>query len=155
VNQERPRPERMAAFFDARTDTYEEHMRSDVANFDRMYSEVCACFPASQSTLEILDIGCGTGLELGGIFQRVPNARVLGIDVSEKMLAVLKARYSNRANQITLVCTNYLDYAFGKSRFDCAFSVWSLHHLLPYTKRSLYRKVRASLKHSGRYIECD
>lgn len=34
----------------------------------------------------LLDIGCGSGLELDTVFQRFPSLQVTGIDLSEKML---------------------------------------------------------------------
>jgi tRNA (cmo5U34)-methyltransferase len=147
--------ESMAEFFNDRADTYEDHMRKDVVAFDRIYGSVCASIPATQSRINILDIGCGTGLELEGIFNKAPNVHIFGIDVSEKMLDKLKTNYRKHLKQITLVCGSFQTYPFRENTYDYALSVWSLHHLLPETKQDLYRKIVKTLKLGGKYIEGD
>lgn len=37
---------------------------------------------------KLLDLGCGTGLELGRIFQRFPDISVTGVDLSSEMLKI-------------------------------------------------------------------
>ena len=43
--------------------------------------------------IRILDLGCKTGLEIGEIFKLNSTARVTGIDLSEKMLEILRSKY--------------------------------------------------------------
>ena len=41
----------------------------------------------------VLDIGCGTGLNFGPLIQRIgPKGRIIGVDLSSKMLACAKER---------------------------------------------------------------
>jgi tRNA (cmo5U34)-methyltransferase len=149
-------PEKMAAFFDARAAGYDNHMRDVVftdTEFAQFYQAVSAPIEKTDAPLNILDIGCGTGLELEALFQRAPNAMVTGVDLSEAMLARLRKRYRTRMDQITLVADSYLTMPFEKHTYDYVISVMSLHHLLHDKKRMLYRKVRAALKPGGHYIE--
>lgn len=59
--------ETMSGFFDRRVDSYEDHMRPWRAYY-RWLGEL---IPAQAETL--LDLGCGTGLELDEIFRLPPG----------------------------------------------------------------------------------
>ena len=43
----------------------------------------------------LLDIGCGTGLELASIYQKFPNVKITGIDLSKDMLEKLRVKYAD------------------------------------------------------------
>jgi tRNA (cmo5U34)-methyltransferase len=149
------RPEKMGAFFDERATGYDAHMLRSVASFEAFYAAIAQPIAQTQALLHILDIGCGTGLELDPIFERAPNARVTGIDLSEAMLAALREKYATRMDQITLIQGSYLAIPFEESSYDYAVSVMTLHHLLPARKALLYAKIRRALNPRGSYIEGD
>ncbi len=150
-----PAPEDMKDFFDKRSATYDAHMEKSVATFKEIYTLVAGPIAETDLAIEVLDIGCGTGLELEAVFRRAPNALITGIDLSSRMLNGLREKYPDRQGQIELVQASYLDHAFGESRYDYVISVMTLHHLLPEKKLALYQKVRKSLKPGGSYIEAD
>lgn len=143
--------EEMAAFFEARLDGYEKQMTENVQGCREAYALIPTLLPPHTSTL--LDLGCGTGLELDGIFARFPHAHVTGIDLSHGMLAELKRRHTGR--DIALICANYFDVPLGLARFDAAVSVESLHHFEKRQKQQLYSRLHAALCEGGVYVECD
>ena len=96
-----------------------------------------------------------TGLELEPLFQRVPNARVTGVDVAAKMLDLQRARYSDYMSQITLVEDSFLTIPLGSQVYDHVLSGNAMHHVLHDTKRELYKKIHTALKPGGTYIEGD
>jgi tRNA (cmo5U34)-methyltransferase len=147
--------EEMERFFDARAQGYDEHMRSVVRSFESFYDGIAAPIPATDASIRVLDLGCGTGLELAGIWARAPRARITGIDLSAEMLARLRARWTTRASQLELIKGSYLQHPLGERAFDCAVSVMTLHHLVPHQKLDLYSRVRASLMPGGVYVEGD
>jgi tRNA (cmo5U34)-methyltransferase len=149
------RPEKMTDFFDERSHGYDEHMQQSIASFQAFYEAIAQPMPCTEEVLHILDIGCGTGLEFGPILRRAPNARITGIDLSERMLEQLRSKYVRRLGQITLVQGSFLEVPFDEAEYDYAVSVMTLHHLLPARKRQLYGKIRQALKAKGRYIEGD
>ena len=71
------------------------------------------------------------------------------------MLDLLRAKYSGRLAQITLVQESYLAFHFGQKNYDYILSVMALHHLLPERKLGLYQRIREALKDRGTYIEGD
>lgn len=105
--------EEMAGFFDNRAEGYESHMLKYVTDMES-YKRATFPIPESNSEISVLDLGCGTGLELGPMFERVPNARVTCIDLSEKMLEILKRKYASKARQIKTICGSYIDWEYPK-----------------------------------------
>lgn len=156
MNSESVRPpEEMGAFFDQRSGGYDAHMRQALNSFEAFYEAVALPIPRTEEALQILDIGCGTGLELGPILQKAPNAQITGIDLSVGMLAQLRLKYLERGDQISLIQGSYLQMPLTRTRYDYAVSVMTLHHLQPATKGWLYNRIRQTLKAGGTYIEGD
>lgn len=122
---------------------------------DPFYQAVAQQIAATNVEVCILDLGCGTGLELKNVFERVPNARVTGIDIAPNMLHQLRSKFSNRMGQITLIQAHYLDIPLGEAVYDYAVATLTLHHLPPHNKVRVYEKIRTALKENGLYIEGD
>ncbi len=144
--------EPMDAFFEARLSGYEEHMLTNIASAEVFYPFTAEALPAVPGT-KLLDLGCGTGLELRWYFQRNPSAEVTGIDLSAGMLAALRENYPDKA--LNLVCGSYFDVPLGEQCFDAAVSVESLHHFTGAEKLSLYEKLRKALKPGAYFILTD
>jgi tRNA (cmo5U34)-methyltransferase len=145
----------MADFFDRRSGDYEEHMQQAVDAFEAFYDAVAQPIPRTGDPLQILDIGCGTGLEFASIFQRAPNARITGIDLSAGMLERSRGKYARQRAQLTLIQGSYLEVPLGEAQYDYVVSAMTLHHLKPRRKGQLYRRIRQALRGGGAYIEGD
>ncbi len=144
--------ERMGEFFDARLDGYEEHQLTAIASAREFYPFTASLLPAFPGAA-VLDLGCGTGLELNYYFERNPDAAVTGIDLAPGMLVALREKFPDR--ELTLLCGSYFDLPFGEARFDAAVSVESLHHFTAEQKRPLYEKLCRALKPGGYFILTD
>jgi|SRR5690554_2390810 SAM-dependent methyltransferase len=143
--------EKMSDFFAARVDGYENHMLNNVEGCKEGYVKMAELLP--RTTVNLLDLGCGTGLELDEIFKTHPNIKVTGIDLTKAMLDVLKEKHPDK--DLTLIHGSYFDYDFGRERFEAVISFQSLHHYSHEQKIKLYSRVYSALKPGGRYIECD
>jgi tRNA (cmo5U34)-methyltransferase len=141
--------EPMADFFTARIDRYEAHMTKD--GYDEAYRKFAELVPANTKTL--LDLGCGTGLELDDIFKRLPDIAVTGIDLTPAMLEKLKQKHPDK--ELNLICGDYFKIELGRNIYDTAISYDTLHHFTHERKTELYRKIKQALKSGGIYIECD
>ena len=144
--------ERMDDFFTARINGYDEHMKSNIEGASLFYKFTAALLPAGENA-KVLDLGCGTGLELEEFFLVNPNAKVTGIDLTEAMLDLLKAKFPDK--DITTICGSYFDVPFGDGIFDAAVSVESLHHFSKEEKIPLYAKLWQALKPDGYFILTD
>ncbi len=112
--------EEMSSFFANRLDSYEEHMSAWEKSYKLFAEEIP---PECQ---KILDLGCGTGLELDKIWQRKPDVEVTGVDLFK--------------------------YDFENERWDAVISFESFHHFLPERKKELYSKIYGSVKMGGVFI---
>ena len=144
--------ERMDTFFAARISGYEEHMRNNIAFAPVFYPETARLLPL-KSGMKLLDLGCGTGLELDEIYKLCPLTDTTGIDLCGPMLEELKKK--PYAERLSLLQGSYFDVPFGENAFDAAVSVESLHHFTAERKRPLYKKLYQALKAGGVYVETD
>lgn len=144
--------EKMDAFFNRRIDGYEAHQLHAIEGAQAFYPYTAACLPM-QDHAKVLDLGCGTGLELDFYFQRNPTASVTGIDLAAALLRRLQEKFSDKA--LTAICGSYFDVPFGKERYDAVVSVESLHHFTPAQKRPLYQKIHRALQDTGYFILTD
>ena len=94
--------EKMGAFFEARLDGYEEHMLKNIQAAEEFYPFTAELLPEFAGA-QVLDLGCGTGLELNWYFRQNPKACVTGIDLSEKMLEVFRKIRERRADAVLLL----------------------------------------------------
>ncbi|MCD7764501.1 MAG: class I SAM-dependent methyltransferase [Lachnospiraceae bacterium] len=102
---------------------------------------------------EVLDLGCGTGIELEEYFMINPGAVITGIDLSKAMLGALAKK--SLFKSMRLVCGSYFDIPLGIEKYDVAVSVESLHHYTEKEKLSLYRNLFRALKDGGYFILTD
>ncbi len=143
--------EKMADFFAERADMYDEHMLTEVEGCKEGYKKMASLIP--EGTEKLLDLGCGTGLELDEIFSLFPDIKVTGIDLSDVMLRKLREKHPEK--NLTLICGDYFEENLSENEYDCAVSFQTMHHFAKAKKLSLYKKINTSLKKKGIYIECD
>ncbi len=136
--------EEMSDFFTKRLYGYEEHMSIWEESY-RIFAEILPL-----DCQKILDLGCGTGLELDRIWQKNPGLQVTGVDLCEPMLDKLLEKHHDKP--LTTVVQDYFQYDLGCCKWDAVISFESLHHFLPRRKKELYRKIYCSLKGKGVFI---
>ena len=141
--------EKMDLFFEARLEGYEAHMMTNIEGAGEFYPFTASQLPDGH----ILDLGCGTGLELNWYFAAHPTAKVTGIDLSAAMLAQLRQKFPD--NDLELIRGSYFDVPLGENVFDGAVSVESLHHFTQAEKIPLYRRLSHALKPGAPFILTD
>ncbi|WP_346928834.1 class I SAM-dependent methyltransferase [Clostridium sp.] len=147
--------EEMGSFFNLRAEGYEKHMEDAITSFEEYYRLVSSTLEYTEEAIEILDLGCGTGLELEEIFKKAPNARITCMDLSKEMLEILKEKYKNKLKQINIIIAPYLEEDFGIKKYDYVVGIMTMHHFLHDEKLELYKKIKLALKEEGSYIEGD
>lgn len=144
--------EKMSDFFEARLDGYDEHMMTNIEYASEFYPFTAKQLPTAENC-HILDLGCGTGLELQEYYKLNSSAKVTGIDLSQGMLTELQRKFVGK--NITLILASYFDVPLGENVFDAAVSVESLHHFTKEEKIPLYAKLHTALKENGYFILTD
>jgi SAM-dependent methyltransferase len=143
--------EKMSDFFTDRVDGYDKHMLCEVEGCKEGYIKMAELLP--QNTIKLLDLGCGTGLELDEIFKINPCLEVTGVDLTLAMLEKLRQKHYDK--KLELINSSYFDYDFGICKYDTAISFQTMHHFSHEDKIKLYSKIFAALNEGGQYIECD
>lgn len=144
--------EKMGEFFDARLDGYEEHQLTCIEGAEEFYPFTAQQLP-KEAAAKILDLGCGTGLELNSYFAEGGEGEVTGIDLASGMLQALAEKFPDK--KLNLICGSYFDVPLGSEVYDCAVSVESLHHFTKAEKVPLYAKIREALKPGCPFILTD
>ena len=137
--------EGMSDFFRARLGEYEDHMQL----WAGAYGRLAELIPDGARTL--LDLGCGTGLELDAIFSWRRDISVTGVDLCPEMLERLRKKHP----QVRTVCGDYFRTELGEAQYDCAVSFESLHHFTGEKKWGLYEKIHRALKPGGVFFLVD
>ena len=71
----------------------------------------------------VLDIGCGTGATTLAVAKRLgTTGRSVGLDISEPMIELARARAKSAALPATFICADAQDYAFEPASFDTIIS---------------------------------
>lgn len=146
-------PENMEVFFMQRAESYNEHVMSGTRK--EQYELLGKFIPKTKDSIHILDIGCGTGVELQYIWEKAPNAHITCLDLSQDMLNILLKNYELYHEKITIVNASYLEWEFPCEEYDIIVSSQTMHHFLEQQKMEVYQNIKKSLKPEGMYIEND
>jgi len=122
------------------------------ARSDRMRDIVVAHVPADRP-VRLLDIGCGTGSLLFRLADALPQAALVGIDVSPANVAAARRELGRRApaGRVQFEVADYTGYS--ATPFDAIVADGVLH-LVPGDTRALARKLAADLRPGG-VLVCD
>lgn len=116
--------------------------------YDAVEQEINKCMHKDK----ILVLGCGSGLEIERI--KFPSV-VVGVDISNKMLEVLKRKKLAEGLQLTTVCDSLLNIDYGKNEYDIVLSCYTLHHFNAEQKLDIFKKIHRCLKTGGTFINGD
>ncbi|MDE7268802.1 MAG: class I SAM-dependent methyltransferase [Lachnospiraceae bacterium] len=144
--------ERMDIFFENRLVGYDEHMLKNIEGANEFYKFTASQLPMEAES-EVLDLGCGTGLELEEYFSLNPSAHITGIDLSAAMLNALARKFPDK--ELRLINGSYFEVPFENERYAAVVSVESLHHFTEKQKASLYRRLFHTLTAGGYFILTD
>jgi SAM-dependent methyltransferase len=96
--------------------------------------------PARRTPDRVLVAGCGTGAEAFSLQQRFPGARIVGVDYSDRSLAIARKLQRNlpRSRQIQFVCADFAAKNF-KETVGGEFDLISCHGVLTYVPEASAR----------------
>jgi ubiquinone/menaquinone biosynthesis C-methylase UbiE len=97
----------------------------------------------------VLDVGCGAGRE--AVFLAQSGFNVIGLDFSEKALAIAKRRSVAAGVSVRWLCGNVSDIPLGDNSVDFVNDRGCLHHV-PEKTRTQYGREIARVLRSGGYI---
>lgn len=99
-------------------------------------------------TETVLDFGCGTGRDVGRLLDALPNGRVVAVDGSPEMLAILRRRLAGRLDQVDVIEAD-LRRPLPALRVDAVMSVATLHWLPDHA--AVFSHIARALRPGGRF----
>ena len=126
-------------FFNKIAQTY-EHQDND--NISKLLS-----FIDFKDVHSVLDLGCGQGILSSKLASLLPNAQIMGLDLSERMIEIAKNKITNP--HIKFMCGDYYSY-INQDKFDLIICFDAYPHFLD--KEGFADKSYDLLSNNGRLI---
>jgi ubiquinone/menaquinone biosynthesis C-methylase UbiE len=98
---------------------------------------------------DVLDLGCGTGTLALLIKQTCPGARVVGLDIDPRILAIARRKTQRAGADLELRQGSATEPPFAPGSFDRVLTTLVLHHLTTAQKRTALSAVRRLLRPGG------
>ncbi len=145
----------------ADTKEFDTNIRQLLPYYDEMLSAIALC--VGSDSKRILELGCGTGELTLQVLQQCPNAEVVAIDYSPRMINVIQEKLEFHGYQ-EKVQLRQLDFGAWANEqtghdiggnFDAVISSLAIHHLSDEMKGKLFQKIARSLKPNGRFWNAD
>ena len=134
---------------------YDARIRSLIPVYDELIAEVVRALDhAARPVRSIVDLGIGTGALARACLERLPRARVWGIDADAGMMAIARARLGKSSRRLTMTTGSFLDTALPAC--DAIVASYSLHHIRTRpAKLAFYRRCYRALRPGGVLVTGD
>jgi ubiquinone/menaquinone biosynthesis C-methylase UbiE len=116
--------------------------------YDELLGQTVARFPVPQGA-RILDVGCGPGHATAALAQKLPSARIVGVDLADRAIALARAAYGERSNASFQVA-DAMSLPFADAAFDVVMSTASIKHW-PSAERGVREALRV-LRRGGSLV---
>ncbi len=134
---------------------FDAHIRLLVPRYEELHEAVLRSIPPDlPEHLQILELGCGTGELTKKLCERFPNAHIVAIDYSPRMLALCREKLAPFASRVQLIEGDFATTPF-PSDCDVVISTLAIHHLTDPQKLELFKKIYAALKRGGWFVNGD
>ncbi len=145
----------------ANTADFDTGIRQLLPRYNEMLEVITLCAPSTSR--RILELGCGTGELSLKILNLCPEAQVIALDYSPRMLQFAQDKITAAGYQQrwTGMQADFGDWANNPenldigSKFDACVSSLAIHHLQDEMKLKLFERIAASLTQDGCFWNAD
>jgi tRNA (cmo5U34)-methyltransferase len=147
-------------------DRIKQHFEEEAQEFDRIILTLIPHYPTMVQALvqaipfersmpvQVIDLGCGTGMAAAKILEYFPNAQVTCLDLAENMIAYARARLASYP-RVKCAVADFRAFEFA-DKYDVVLSSLALHHLVTgVDKRDFYHRIYESLNPGGVFYNAD
>lgn len=132
---------------------YDEQRRKLIPCFEEIYRIATALAVLEKDAPSVLDLGAGTGLMSNFILQKYPKSKLTLIDLSDGMLEIARARFSDHSN-IKYIASDYTKFDYIE-QYDLVISSLSIHHMIDPEKKELFKKLYSIMTPGSIFINVD
>ena len=134
-------------------DDYDARIRTFVPGYELMLAIVSNALGALHTdSPDVLDLGTGTGALAEKCLDRVPHARLIGVDNDAAVLQVAATRLADSSAQF--IQSDFMSLSVPPC--DAVVACIALHHIRSADqKREFYDRCAASLRPNGLFINAD
>ncbi|NDJ21437.1 methyltransferase domain-containing protein [Nostoc sp. B(2019)] len=145
----------------AKTTDFDTGIRQLLPQYDEMLEVITRCLHTTNG--RILELGCGTGELSLKILNRWPDAQIIALDYSPRMLefAQNKITAAGYQKQWAGIQADFGEWANNPealqigSEFDACVSSLAIHHLQDEMKLKLFQRIASSLSQGGCFWNAD
>lgn len=120
-DSERPKTRQVEEMFDSIAPAYDFMNRAMTLGIDKLWRSRAVKMVCRQKPGRLLDVATGTGDLAISLARKLPAAKITGIDLSEKMLAIGREKVAKAglSDRIALTKGDCLSLPFADGEFDC------------------------------------
>ncbi len=125
------------------------HMQSYLENRCQALINIIEHFHGDKKDLQILEVGCGTGLTLQFLAQKNSSTKLFGMDFSETMLRQAHDKALQTKNRIAVTLGNAFGLPFNDRQFDVVYATRFIHQFYHEDKKKLHRELSRVTEKGG------
>lgn len=149
------RIEKIKKHFEEEAKEYDEIIIKLIPFYKEMVSALVLAIPfPKDKSINVIDLGCGTGTIAYEIRKAFPNAHITCLDISENMIQMARVKLGE-SDENNFIVGNFYNFTFDKN-YDVIISSLALHHLISdEDKKAFYRKIYKALEIGGVFYNGD
>lgn len=147
--------EQIIRHFNGQAKEYECLMTKLVPQYKKQHEIIYELLPdSSEKRLRVLDLGCGNGALSELILKKLPDAYVVGFDLTPQMLEAYEKKLSEYSGRYELLLGDFRFDPIGSS-YDIVLAGLTLQHLTWGERKDFYKLVYSVLNPKGSFIVDD
>ncbi len=142
------------------TAEFDQGIRQLLPYYDQMLDAIAHCLPSTAT--QILELGCGTGELSQRLLQQCPQAQLIALDYSPRMLDYARRKLHSLGleQRVTWIEADFGDWALGKvtlpiCQLTACVSSLAIHHLSDAMKVQLLQQIYQRLESGGCFWNAD
>lgn len=141
--------------FEEEAEQYDGIIKNLIPYYHQMVEAVINTLPFDRGeSLEVLDLGCGTGTVSRAVKNAYTKAKLTCLDISGNMLEIAGGKLSDSPDT-TYINSDFYKFNFDK-KYDAVVSSLALHHLVTKEdKLEFYKKIYSGLNAGGVFVNAD
>ena len=144
--------EQIITHFSGPSFEYENLMERLVPQYRKQHEIIYELLPEETAQpFRVLDLGCGNGVLSELVLNKLPNAYVVGFDLTPRMLEAYERKLSEHKGRYEMMLGDYRFDSIGND-YDIVMAGLTLQHLTWGERKDFYKRIHTVLNYDGALI---